>query len=1828
MADEILGISAHLDISDVRRSVDELSKDLSRIGSRAAETSKAMNGAAKSIDMSHLRNEAEQSSESIEKMFSKLKNAAAASIAGYSVQQIVSVIGAVRGKYQQYQMALETMLGSTEKASEKMQEFAKLAAITPFGMDDVVSGAKQLMAYGIEADKVTDTMRRLGDVAAGLGLNLNDLAWLYGTTATQGRLFTQDFRQFTGRGIPLAEELAKQFGVTKDKVQELVTAGKVGFPEVEKAIIAMTDEGGKFGGLMENQSKSITGRISNIEDTIEQAVNELGKQTEGIMYTTLDGVTYIVEHWQEVGAAILAAAEAIGIYKAATVGIAAFQSSAANIGYDAEIAQYASIIPQREAMANADLQEAVAEGKLTEAKAAKVAAMREEAAAYVQELEQKAASAAAAAKEAQAELSAATSKAAQSSLSLEEADEKVEAAQSAYEAILELGDADAIATAEENLNSAAVERNIAARNLQTARTEVNVAAKRADAASQAAATAQTELNTAQTTINTAATTRDTVAKGLWAQVTQLCTRAQEALNASFLASPLFWLAAAIAGATFAIYKIITAETAEEAAVRKTNEAWDAYNQRVQDKKDKIQSLIATIKDESATELEQAEAYRQLSDLAPTLTEKYSQQQIAAQDLAEAQKEMNKELDADKIETARKAVEDLEAEYARLEKTAAANTMYGSSTIGSAGYSSSGALAETSARIEEAKQRYADLLALQQQVEDNARPIEVRVKEAQDNEAVTQRIFDFYDKAMVLASDWQEANDTIDYATGTTRLEAFIDKARAELDSLHKDVEANPLDLNLQMEEREKAKILSDLLSWKANAERSGDTTVPLTFSSNYQAVLAQLDVIKKKAASLAAEAKTDATTYAEAYNAARKDYDAKNKRLAAIKANKGSYTQSDYEKAAEELKAAEDAYRKLGGSTTTASRKTSTGTRGASDAARRREQQAAEEQRWQEEMARQRIEAENAAAELEIAQTRSAAERKRKESELQHAKDLQQLDTQEAEFRKATYEHNKKLWEASGKNAGKSYSATAQGKAGWQGVSLTADQQKQIGAQREKIEQEYAKRTEEIEREAVRGELEAMQSYIKEYGTYQQKKLAIAEEYARKIAEAEQGDGTEAEKAWRVKSLGKERDAALRGAEVAAIKQQVDWGSVFGDFGTMFKEQLQPTIDSLRKIAKSDDFKGSSLEDQRTLYELIAKLEQSNTVWDGGILTELASGLADYQQAMSGYNDALEREKEATEQLAAAQSSLKAAQEGGDAHAIDAAAVAAGALQEALNAASADVQGFGGKVEEASARVQSLAQRATSQFQQLESGIAGLSSGTLKGAGEAALKLDSLFGGGLQKAAGSVISKGVQSLLGKDSAAAKSVASALGNSGLAGQIVSAVLGMLDTLAEQGIGGIVSSLADTVLGAVDGIVKNIISGNIATQVGTTLLNQASSILDTVTFGGFSSWIGNGSSDKSLNKDIERLTASNEALMNSIDKLADRMDDATSVGEITDTYEQQVANIEQSLRNTQEMMYRSAVAYSNGTLGIGGKSNSASKLAEAAKEQYGSKSGFLRQVSDAAGTVVESFRGIFQLTAEQMSNLATNAPEIYAFIKEHADDGYKDASQFMDQYISYWEQLDEVADAYREKLTNISFDSVKSDFQSLLEDMDSSTDDFADNVEEALRNAVVNAMMTETYNASLKAWYKKFSDAMESDGELTKAEASSLRDEYNQIVSGALADRDALLKTLGISTTPSQNEQSATAKAIEAITEDQADTLTGIGYAMQIALEQGNATRLLIQTDVSAMRAITDVISMNISEIRDIQYQSLSNLQAIAKNTTPIAVINETMGSMYRLMKEKY
>lgn len=255
------------------------------------------------------------------------KQLAMSLIGGLGFEQLAEHIFNVRSEFQQLEISFTTMLGSEQKAGALMNQLVQTAAKTPFDMSSITNGAKQLLAYGTAANEVNDILVHLGDISAGLSVPLNDLVYLYGTTMSQGRMYTMDLRQFMGRGIPMAEELGKIMGKTTQEVQQAVTDGKVGADLVKKAIINMTEEGGKFGGLMEKQSTTLQGKWSNIGDSVDQMFNELGKKSQGIFGTGLDLISSLVDNWETVVKVIGSAAVAVGTYRAGLMAAASIQKA-------------------------------------------------------------------------------------------------------------------------------------------------------------------------------------------------------------------------------------------------------------------------------------------------------------------------------------------------------------------------------------------------------------------------------------------------------------------------------------------------------------------------------------------------------------------------------------------------------------------------------------------------------------------------------------------------------------------------------------------------------------------------------------------------------------------------------------------------------------------------------------------------------------------------------------------------------------------------------------------------------------------------------------------------------------------------------------------------------------------------------------------------------------------------------------------------------------------------------------------------------------------------------------------------------------------------------------------------------------------------------------------------------------------------------------------------------------------------------------------------------------------------------------------------------------
>ena len=1698
----------------------------------------------------------EQQGQSIESVFNRIKSVASVAFAGFTAKEIVSTLATIRGDFQQSEIAFETMLGSAQKAKTMIADLANLAATTPFDMKGVVSGAKSLLAYGFAADEITDTMRRLGDVCAGLGLNLQDMAWLYGTTMVQGRLFTADFRQFTGRGIPLAEELAKQFGVTKDKVQELVTAGKVGFPEVKKALESMTNEGGKFGGLMEKQSHSITGQIANIQDTIEMAINDLGTHTEGIMNDALDITSTVIDHWKEIGEVILSAASAIGLYKAMAVSIAAFDAATTNVGYAAELSALDALLPAKEEVKKTDLEEAVAKGELSAAQAELIASKREEVAAYVQEFQAKAA-----AKAAEATAAADEVKALENKLAMQ--DSEVDRLQDACDALNSYTDGIEVETAEINLNAAAQERKNIATQLQAARETAATAATEANAAA-------TQANTVAQNADAAATARGTAAKGIHAQITLLCEKAQRAWNNSMFASPLFWLAATIAAVTYAVYKLATAESAHETAVRKSNEAWDEFDNKVKERQQNIESLIRTIQSETATEYEKAEAYQKLSYLAPQLTEQYEQATLATMDFSKAQAEVAESMDDAKYEQAIADVENYRQEVESLNKQLQDDAAYNG---GKQASFLGGQLQQAQEDLEQAEDKLANIIQLRDQAAENAKPIEIRLEEAKENESVRQEIFDFYDEAITLANDWQAANETINFATGESRLDEFIAKTETEIEDLRKDIEKNPADFKLQMKEEEKTNVLNHLLNMKDNWKATGATTIPLIFKADWQSAQQSLNQARNKAQALANSGSTE--SYAQAYTKAQTEYNKAKRKVADMEKNKSKYTAAEYKTATQDLKAAKDAYAKLGGDVSGKSAK-------AADTARKnRIKEEKQEVKLQEELNQKLKSLQQKNIYTEISLMKEGTEKKVAEIKNDYKKRLAEIDKQETEFKKKNKEAGKK-------------------------GDLTKEQSDALSQARKLAEQDYDKQMEDINRES----LSAMRDYLKEYGSLYQQKQAITEEYEEKIAKAQ----TEGEK----KTLQQQKKKALSNFDYESISMGIDWKGLLSGVGSMSKEMLQPMMDKLDAYTKTDTFQQADTQTQQKVVDLMQEIRtylgtDQNATWQS-----LADSIAAFNQAVVDYQQAIDQEK----QQSVYYNSAKAAHDKGS------------ISDEAFKEITIATEEASRKVVEAKEKMDALGIQLNANTEAARNYTSGLTAslnklGTWKeaegfsGVQSAVGNIDSLKGAldeslstmadGTAKTLGSSISKTLGSTLGSlgsgvEGLLSKGLGSIIGIVAqipklilnIASAIKNFVTGILDSFTELLKFEWLSDLVNSILASIGNLIDAIfdLPENIYHALESIIVEGVGGLIDTVvgrignilTLGALSSdgpsaWFEN-SNAKEVAETIEDLTDRNELLQQSIEDLTDAMNESFG-SKATSYYKQAYANQEETNKNYLEIA-KAQAGYHN---------------AHNSWNHYWS--GFNSdEMSWIKSNVKSDFSGdLFSLSPEEMKTLRGNV-EIWKHIEDTGKGGYGGRLiEKLNDYIEQAGKLEELSDQLKENLTQISFDSMKDNFISNLMDMSKSAQDFSDDFAEMLQKALLSYSMEDLINGDLKTLYDDWAKAIQDeDGQLTEAQINAFNQRYDDIVAEGLKRRDEWSKVTGYT---GSSSQSATSGGWESMGQDTADELNGRFTALQIA---GESIAQNMTATVSQMQSIVTLgISTNgaVLEIRNMMIMTNSYLEDVVK-----------------------
>lgn len=1526
----------------------------------------------------------EKDGKSIDDIISNIQNSMNIAIGGWSIGKFVNQMMQVRGQFQQTEMAFKTMLQSEEKADALMKQMIRTAAITPFGVEDVTEGAKQLLAFNVAAEDVNKTLIGLGDVAAGMGMNLKDLVMLYGTTIAKGKMDTMDLYQFLNRGIPIADEIAKVMGLDVTnaikEVQKQIKAGKVTSDIFIQAMQNMTAEGSKFGGLMEAQSKTITGQISNIEDAIEQMFNELGKSQEGVINTGLGVVSTLVENWETVGKVLMTVVAAYGAYKAAVIATIAIEKSLIALNAAAKF----------------------------------------------------------------------------------------------------LGMSDALLKASKGMTAfnAACMNNILGIVIglvASAITYFGVFGKSADDAASKTSKFTESANEASSKVESLVSILKTAKEG--SKVYKDTIKELSNIYGNY---------------GIAIDKIKEDES----------NLVDVKQQEI----DKSNELIEQIKLE-ATERNRANA------------------------ISKANEDYN-----NRVDSAQQALLDKLKDYGTSSSGIAVGIQ---NIVSDSVIKQFDELTQKMAGLNEHSKEYQTYLKQYNQLEASLISESEKLANAfgftGDNTSDARKALTGYLYELRAAKKLHsEEADNINRAADAT--EDFGNKATStknRINALQKQLQGAGEDVHV-LYNRVK-EFMQNYSENNINFHVNFDAKIPSWMQNmnipelgrlgKYFSALAR-DLVNNKKSGALVNGKWMSTN-----DIAQRGWDYTN--AANTKQTKAEDDAKQKRREKEEAEA-------------NAKKNAAKAKKAAADA----KKQAEDRKKAQEELNEDLKQLQQENIDTDISQMQEGTEKKLAQIKNDYAKRKAEIDKQETEFKKKNKEAGKK-------------------------VTLTSAQTNALNKARDLATQEYNKKLDEVNREA----LTSMRDYLKEYGSLYQQKQAIAEEYEEKIAKAQ----TQGEKL----SLQQQRKKDLQTIEINAIRQNIDWGSVFGDFGAMFKDQLEPTIEKLQELSKST----TDVNEQKTIQELISKLQGSATIWNSDIFKKVSDGINSYQSAMQGYIDAQEREIEATKAVTKAQEDLAKAKKSGDKTSISKAEGNLSRAQNVLATASNNVLEFGSSVQKASSDLQTSAQKAVSQFQQLENGLQGLTSGSLKGIGNSILGLDKLFGGNMQKDVANTLAKGIQGLLGKDSDAAKSLTKALGDSGMAGEIISAILGILDIL-KDGFGTLISNLMETVFGAVTGILDDALSGDIVMKPLKSIGNNVSHILNTLSFGGFNSLFGGDGNAKKVNDTIERLTDRNTLLQQSIEDLTDAMENSFG-SKATSYYEQAYKNQQETNQNYLD-------------------------IAKAQASYHGSHhswnaywGGFGSDEIDWIKKNVKSdFNGdLFSLSPEEMKLLRGNVA-IWEHIENTGKGNYGGRlTEKLNDYIDQAGKLEELSEQFKENLTQISFSGMRDSFLTDLMDMKKDGSDFAsemaDDFAEKMQKSLLSFSMEDLINGDLKKLYDDWAKAMkDKNGKLTKEDVDAFYKRYDDIVQEGLKRRDEWAKVTGY-TGSSSSSQTATSGGWASMGQDTADELNGRFTALQIA---GESIAQNMTTTISQMESIVTLgISTNgaVLEIRNMMIMTNSYLEDIVK-----------------------
>lgn len=1792
-------------------------------------------------------------------------------LGGLGFEQLAGSIFNTRSQFQQLEISFNTMLGSEQKAGALMDELIQTAAHTPFDLSSVTSGAKQLLAYGTEAKDVNKTLVQLGDIASGLNIPLGDLVYLYGTTVSQGKMFTMDLRQFMGRGVPLAEELGKILHQNTTEVQESVSKGKVTSDIFKEAIANMTQAGGRFGGLMEQQSKTLEGQWSNIGDSIQQMFNEIGKKSEGVFSSGLSIISAMVENWQEVIKVIGVAIVAVGSYRASLMAAASIrkaeeaqQADDMMKGIDAEIkrlqdlenSNYKSLgkdKKQERVNKQQDLASIVGDTSVSDDFVkARLDAAEQEGVISAQMRSQL---------ETKRELLQTQQQAtAQSQIELDEEkrkteelrqqkieslkedlktttekisnldDRDIELARQYTAALNDLQDAqDAFAEAQKLVKETADGANLAfdaegnavnaleakerlataAKKVNTAQTNVSTIASQQRGAAlireqlqERQATLQTQLNSVSQATNTTtkkastlATAASTVKNAIHTASVKIMTTAElmlsNAVKSTTMALKGMW-AAMLANPITGIITLVTTlasavamfgseeedisvdtkhfgDSAENTrakvdgllnVMRSSKEGTDAYNKAKEEliqtyeqfgiKCDAEKDNLTTLKgkhDEFVATLQLENAEREKANALMSATSQYTEARNKeddnfSKDLSGHWYQGGQHVDKEDITSIQMMYNSIATDKV-LDRLAKLKQRIDGSTSSYMEY------------IDAVRKTFAPIDSFLERQHYNIVTIgntDHSILEHTNNLIKLKTSYKNAENAIMKAAaenvDWNNAQARSQWVAQQNKqsIEALISSTEQLISTWNQEYGLN---LKIHYDDTEIPswmKTLTDKQLQSLINRRRADIKKQKQYRTNHKGV----KLLTKQGNQLRDE--NDNMLDVAMAGSILKDRGAKRK----ADANKPKET----------------------------TKKTTPKKTGATDdpQARAYERKKAEEdysksissysEKAIQDMTKNRINAMNEGYSKELAQITENADKERKAVE----EGIDKL----VEARK---KRDQAVWVNSGK--GRKANMWKQSKTNEEyknevlnetmkdskgnpvkvnGMNMTIGMS--VANQMNAIRDKAVKQNEDV----LAKEAQSMYDYLKTYGTFQEQKLAIAADYAKRISEVENSTDSDSSKQWKIKSLKEEQKKETDSVEASAIMQKIDWYQVFGNVGGIMKDALVPLLADLDKFVGTDKFQNLGADQQKSIVDAMQNIRNSI-----GNTSDL--GWKDLARDVVAYQDALKNAKIAQEEYTKTETLLipriKVLQEQIESAKKSGNVAEQTRLQEELNKVQGQLAESGKKIVTANTKVRTSGQKLAQTTQNVTQPISAihefLSTSGLSDLASLWDSFDQLKGGidGLKALKEAKNAADGLKDMGKEAADAAAAAGkkagdalseGLSKAGLIGQIVAAILKILDVL-KDGIGTLISSLIDTVLNAVNGILKNILSGEFITQIGGSLVSGIGNILNTISFGGFNSLFGVGGNAKEVNRTIDKLTARNEILTDAIDRLRDSIDKTSGIKAVEDSEKAEKLQKEKE-QNLKDIMVAQ--------MGYHGSHGSFNRYFRGFSQEQ------INKVSEAIG---RQWNGnLSDIRSADEANALLQNPDIVNKIQNTGKGNYGGrVLEKLKDYAAEAGTLEDIADDLAESLTQISFDSLKSEFIDTLMDMNSSAQDFSDNFSKMLMQAVLKAKVDDLLGNDMQAFYDEWTErAKANGGKLSQTDINELKGRYDEMVQEGLKIRDEVAEITGYK---QSYEQSASSGSFESMSQDTGEELNGRFTAVQIATEGTYEEAKLINTKLDAIAA---------------------------------------------------